>query len=403
MCFKHYGGALRAVTDHTHSKQKADESKADKSQVKQKPDGSSPEETSKPKAGESEAEKRSKPKANESEADNDNSDENRLHEDRRRVGSSDFTRGQRPSGFSSVIKSHSTTPPKSLTPSQLKKKRKYDMAVDNQNPSIMYPSGRLALSTTSGFETKWWLDDEDEEKPGVTPTDNHLAKRPVKTHIFSREEMEAFAEEKLRAVKDIDEKKDLLDIIKSAVALKSSLLLAENHAESQKGTLPPGLFIPAIPHSDQELVNLSCLVDRGREFEVDTEYESRNKFAIRVDLYQLDPKRKLKSYLKKGSKDPPARFLMIAVYKDWLKQYLDWFDPDLFEYVSAHAAGMKVLTFANRLASNYDHNYEMQAQIQYDPLLVPVPKMHNKVSTCDDFGGRFPALLQRYVRKTIIP
>jgi hypothetical protein len=43
---------------------------------------------------------------------------------------------------------------------------------------------------------------------------------------------------------------------------------------------------------------------------------------------------------------------MIAVYKDWLKQYLDWFDPDLFEYISAHAAGMKVSTFANGLASD---------------------------------------------------
>jgi hypothetical protein len=77
---------------------------------------------------------------------------------------------------------------------------------------------------------------------------------------------------------------------------------------------------------------------------------------------------------------------MIAVYKDWLKQYLDWFDPDLFEYISAHAAGMKVSTFANQLASNYDHDYEMQAKIQYDRLLVPLPKMHKKVSTCDEFG-----------------
>jgi hypothetical protein len=272
-----------------------------------------------------------------------NSDENRLHEDPRRVGPSNFTRGQRPSGFSSVIKSHSTTPPKSLTTSQLKKKRNYDKALDNQNPSNRYWSGRLARSTTSDQQTKWWLDDQFEEKPGVTPANAHLAKPSVKTHIFSREEMEAFAEERLRAVKDIDEKKDFLDIIKLAMALKSSLVLATNHVELQKGTLPLGLFIPAIPYSDQELVNLSCLVDRGREFEVDTEYESRNKFAIRVDLYQLNPKRKLKSYLKKGSKDPPARPLMIAVYKDWLKQYLDWFDPDMFEYISAHAAGMKVL------------------------------------------------------------
>jgi hypothetical protein len=135
--------------------------------------------------------------------------------------------------------------------------------------------------------------------------------------------MEALAEEKLKAVKDIDEKKNFLDFVKSAVALKSSLVLAKNHAESQKGTLPTVSFIPAIPYSDQELVNLSCLVDRGREFEVDTGYESRNKFVIRVDSYQLDPKRKLKSYLKKGSKDPPSHPLMIAVYKDWLKQCLD--------------------------------------------------------------------------------
>jgi hypothetical protein len=230
ICFKLYGRALGDVTDHTRSKQKADKSKADKSLFKQKPDVSLLEESSKPKTNENEAEKRSKPKADKSEAGNDNLDEKRLQEDPRRVGPSDFTHRQRLFGFSSVIKSHSTTPPKSLTPSQLKKKRKYDKALDNQNPSNMYPLGRLARSTTSDYETKWCLDDEVEEKPGVTPANDYLAKRPVKTHIFSREEMEAFAEENLREVKDIDEKKNFLDIIKSAVALKSSLLLAENHA-----------------------------------------------------------------------------------------------------------------------------------------------------------------------------
>jgi hypothetical protein len=53
----------------------------------------------------------------------------------------------------------------------------------------MYLSSHLARST-SGYETKWWLDGEVEEKPGVTPANVHLAKRPVKTHIFSMEEME---------------------------------------------------------------------------------------------------------------------------------------------------------------------------------------------------------------------
>jgi hypothetical protein len=170
ICFKHYGRALRAVTDHAHSKQKADKSEWDKRSVndnpdgnarkfgpldlspalKQKPDRSSLEESSKPKADESEAdnssvnEESSKQKVDESEADNssvneesskqkvdeteadnslvnNNSDKNCLHENPRRVGPFDFTCGQWPSGFSSFIKSHSTTPPKSLTPSQLKK------------------------------------------------------------------------------------------------------------------------------------------------------------------------------------------------------------------------------------------------------------------------------------------
>jgi hypothetical protein len=99
------------------------------------------EESSKTKADARKADRRSKPKANESEADNNNSDKNRLQEEPRRVGPSDFTRGQRPSGFSSVIPSHSTTPPKALTTSQLQKIRKYEKALENQNPSNMYPSG----------------------------------------------------------------------------------------------------------------------------------------------------------------------------------------------------------------------------------------------------------------------
>jgi hypothetical protein len=165
MCFKQYGGALPAITDHTHSKQKADESKADKTKVKQKPDRSLLEESSKTKADASKADKRSKPKANESEAKKDNSDENRLQEDPRQVGPADFTRGQRPSGFSSVKPSHSTTPSKALTPSQFLKILKYEEALEKQNPSNMYPDGDQSRSTTSEQETTWWLDDKDEEKP----------------------------------------------------------------------------------------------------------------------------------------------------------------------------------------------------------------------------------------------
>jgi hypothetical protein len=61
---------------------------------------------------------------------------------------------------------------------------------------------------------------------------------------------------------------------------------------------------------------------------------------------------------------------------------------------------MKVSTFANQLASNYDQDYEMQAQIQYDPLLVPLPKIHKKVSTCDEFGVTEEDDFQPYCKDT---
>lgn len=91
---------------------------------------------------------------------------------------------------------------------------------------------------------------------------------------------------------------------------------------------------------------------------------------------------------------------MIAVYKDLLRKCLDWFDPDLFLYISAHEYGMKVTRFQNQLASYDDHVYEMQGQIQYDPLMVPVPKMHKLVSTTNDFGITKNEVFQPYCKDT---
>jgi hypothetical protein len=40
----------------------------------------------------------------------------------------------------------------------------------------------------------------------------------------------------------------------------------------------------------------------------------------------------------------------------------------------------------------------MQAQIQDDPLLVPLPKMHKKVLTCDEFGVTEEDVFQPYCK-----
>jgi hypothetical protein len=110
------------------------------------------------------------------------------------------------------------------------------------------------------------------------------------------------------------------------------------------------------------LVNLCCFVNRGCEFEVDTEYESKTKVSIRVDSYKLKTDRDLRSYLKKQSKVPPKCQLKIGVYKEWLKKYLDWFDPELFQLIQIHAERMQVNIFSDGLAGEDDQEYEMAGQ-----------------------------------------
>jgi hypothetical protein len=41
-----------------------------------------------------------------------------------------------------------------------------------------------------------------------------------------------------------------------------------------------------------------------------------------------------------------VRSRLITIYKSWLKSYLDWFDPDLFQYIVSHTDGVQVTRFA---------------------------------------------------------
>jgi hypothetical protein len=268
--------------------------------------------------------------------------------------------------------------------------------MDDHNPTKMYPKATPAKPGLDDME--WWLDEQDEEKPGVTPATKHMATKPVESHIYSVEEMEAMADERKTPE---TRKKGFSLIIKSAIALQSRLAEAEEY----QGRLPLGLFKPHRPYSEQELVNLCCLVDRGREFEVDTEYQSSVKFSIRVDSYKLKEAHDLRHYSSKNSKEAPKQLLVIRVYKEWLKKYLDWFDPDLFRYIRIHAEGMLVNTFKDRLADENEHEYEIAGRWKHDPLMVPLPKLHLKVSTQEGFGttddGKFqPYSLDTYERPT---
>jgi hypothetical protein len=80
----------------------------------------------------------------------------------------------------------------------------------------------------------------------------------------------------------------------------------------------------------------------------------------------------------------------------WLKKYLDWFDPELYRYIQTHAEGMQVNTFQDRLADENNLEYEMAGQTKYDPLMVPLPKLHKEVTTEDGFGVTVDEKFQPY-------
>jgi hypothetical protein len=146
-----------------------------------------------------------------------------------------------------------------------------------------------------------------------------------------------------------------------------------------------GLHLPDFPFSDQNLISICCLLDRNREFEVDTLYTgSSRKCALRVDLYKLKPNIGLAAFLKTRRKEPEKKMSM-TVYKSWLKKYLDWVNPDLFDFLQAHSDGVKVVSFADRFAAD-TLEYNFQGRLVIDKLMVPLPKMHKEVSTIDQFG-----------------
>jgi hypothetical protein len=87
--------------------------------------------------------------------------------------------------------------------------------------------------------------------------------------------------------------------------------------------------------------------------------------------------------------------MSMTVYKSWLKKYLDWFNPNLFDYLQAHSDGVKVVSFADRFAADDTLEYNFQGRLVNDKLMVPLQKMHKEVSTIDQFrvmeeGGFVP-------------
>jgi hypothetical protein len=104
-----------------------------------------------------------------------------------------------------------------------------------------------------------------------------------------------------------------------------------------------------------------------------------------VDSYKLKPGVGLATFLRTRRKEPEKK-MSLTVYKSWLKEYLDWFKPNLFNYLQAHSDGVKVVSFADIFAAVDTLEYNFQNRLVNDKLMVPLPKMHKEVSTIYQFG-----------------
>jgi hypothetical protein len=129
-------------------------------------------------------------------------------------------------------------------------------------------------------------------------------------------------------------------------------------------------------YSDQEYVDLACLVDPGRELKFDTQQPRKSKtIEVMIDSFKLPPNVELENY---QSKRPPMRApdTIMHVYKEWLKNYLDFFEPGYYEFIITSLEGLKVTVLPDHLASNNIHEYQMQGREERHHEVVPLWKGH---------------------------
>jgi hypothetical protein len=64
------------------------------------------------------------------------------------------------------------------------------------------------------------------------------------------------------------------------------------------------------------------------------------------------------------------------VFKDWLKKYLDYYNPGYYEFFDTSVNGTKVKVIHNVKASTFQGYNEPEVDCEYCFDVVPLPKNH---------------------------
>jgi hypothetical protein len=253
--------------------------------------------------------------------------------------------------------------------------------LDSYNPAYMYPKDPPEHDPET-----WWLTPDEERIPDVHLTEDFMAQKETDSHTYSREEMLAWGDANVELLDaPLQHAKPPQEIFAAAYALEKYLLMCEAKHDPTKN--PFWLHLPNKPLANQDLVNMACLLDRNRPFEIDTHNSTRLDLTLRVVSYPMMHDAKLKKYFgRRCKKAPKEEKLFLTVERYWLQKYLDWFDPELYKFITTHTDGMEVQRLRTLLAAETEEMYEQEGKIVKDKLLIPLPKMHKPASTQNSFG-----------------
>jgi hypothetical protein len=111
----------------------------------------------------------------------------------------------------------------------------------------------------------------------------------------------------------------------------------------------------------------------------------RNTVEVIVDSYKVKDSFQLTTRASKRTPEPRRAKHTLTIYKDWLKKYLDFFNPGFYDAIMSQLIGTKVLVLPNELASHRQEDYEQQGKTEYHHEVVPLNKAHNPVFLDDEF------------------
>jgi hypothetical protein len=314
--------------------------------------------------------------------------------------------------------SDATPPPKKRTSKKVYERHPRVIPRDTINPKYMYPgAGEREVD-----HQKWWkhedgtnaveavsdyflADDVDDQavltpaefdvKFGVIP-DNMLPKKQTFTEIVEAainmfEKNRQIVENNFAAKLERKTEKDKR-VMEGINPTQSDKELSTTEDEVDDDTLQPKKKkkkkVVFQNLTEQDTLTLCCMLDRARTIAFKQIPENKKLLRYRVDDgYQLPKDTTLAEFASRyHDREPETSTVEITCYKDWLKDYLEYFQNNAFESLISRMEGAIAIQLPNAIAGKDIESYEQQGKKVRMQDMLYVPATHKPVSTLSNFG-----------------